>query len=104
MGEGMMWGGGSGLARGGSGGVGEGGGLTDVALASNDMMDEAGAVLLHQVDEAARPSNGRVDDGDLLIEVLGDGRLFVERRERDGEACQFRAREFHEGASLPHRF
>ena len=42
--------------RGRSLGVGEGGGgLTDVALASNDMMDEAGAVLLHQVDETVRP-------------------------------------------------
>ena len=63
--------------RGRSLGVGDGGGgLTDVARASNDMMNEAGAVLLYQVDEAARPSNGRVDDGGLLVEILGDGRLF----------------------------
>ena len=84
MDEGMTGVGGSGLARGGSGGVGDGGGgLTDVARASNDMMNEAGAVLLHQVDEAARARNGRVDDGDLLVEILGDGSLFVGGRERD---------------------
>ena len=71
--------------RGRSLGVGEGGGgLTDVALASNDMMDEAGAVLLHQVDEAARARDGRVDDGGLLVEVLEDARDQVNRRRCGG--------------------